>query len=251
MKPAVRIALFAACFLAAGSWLCAQSQQSGGAGSSQPNQKQPKGNAQQPAKSPADDNPFPGDETNVPVLPSKDTPDIPTDGNAGSEHAALPAGDADPVASPDDGSAPGDSQSASGFSSSSSGVGGLLDGPDDEPQGKHGKHGQVVEPEHHETAAEDENVGKYYLDNKDWHAAMSRYQSAMVLDPENPDVYWGLAESERHLGNYADARANYQKVMEYDPGSKHAKEAAKALKEPELANAKATPPAPPTASTPQ
>ena len=73
-------------------------------------------------------------------------------------------------------------------------------------------------PEHHETAAEDENVGSYYLENKDWKGALSRFQSALVLDPDNPDVYWGLAESERHLGDFADARANYQKVMEYDPG---------------------------------
>ena len=64
----------------------------------------------------------------------------------------------------------------------------------------------------------------------------------MVLDPDNPDVYWGLAEANRHLGNYAAARTNYLKVMEYDPDSKHAKEAKKALNEPELANAKPSPP---------
>lgn len=115
----------------------------------------------------------------------------------------------------------------------------LIPGPDDEEPAKHGKRGQdEIVPEHHESAAEDENVGKYYLDNKNWHAALSRYQSAMVLDPENPDVYWGMAESERHLGNYVDARTNYLKVLEYDPDSKHAKESKKALSEPELANAK-------------
>jgi tetratricopeptide (TPR) repeat protein len=53
------------------------------------------------------------------------------------------------------------------------------------------------------------------------------FQSALVLDPYNPDVYWGLAECERHLGDFADARANYKKVMEYDPGSRHAKDAAR------------------------
>ncbi len=93
-------------------------------------------------------------------------------------------------------------------------------------------------PEHHETAAEDESVGSYYLSNKDWKGALSRFQSALVLDPDNPDVYWGLAESERHTGDFADARANYLKVREYDPGSRHAKEAGKALEDPEIANAK-------------
>ena len=69
----------------------------------------------------------------------------------------------------------------------------------------------------------------------------------MVLDPENPDVYWGLAEADRHLGNLADARANYQKVAEYDPDSRHGKEASKALKEPEIANGKNAAPGQPAA----
>ena len=91
-----------------------------------------------------------------------------------------------------------------------------------------------------ETAAQDINVAKYYLDNKNWRAALSRYQSAMVLAPEDPEVYWGLAVSQHHMGDYASARANYEKVIEYDPDSKHGKEARKALKEPEIANAKPT-----------
>ena len=73
----------------------------------------------------------------------------------------------------------------------------------------------------------------------------------LVLDPDNPDVYWGLAESERHLGRFADARENYQKIMEYDPGSHHAKEASKALKDPEIANAKAAPALQPATAQPQ
>ena len=84
---------------------------------------------------------------------------------------------------------------------------------------------------------EDENVGSYYLQSKNWKGALSRFESAMVLDPENPDVYWGLAEAQRHLGNLASAKANYLKVMEYDPDSKHSKEAKKILKDPEMANA--------------
>ena len=39
-------------------------------------------------------------------------------------------------------------------------------------------------------------------------------------------------------GDFADARANYLKVTEYDPDSRHAKDARKALKDPEIANAK-------------
>jgi tetratricopeptide (TPR) repeat protein len=245
MKPAVCIALLMACCVAAGPVVYAQSQPGSDANSGAnpgATSSNSSGQKKQPAaQAPADANPFPGDESTVPVLSPKDTADVPADtSGSGNGHAALPAGDVDPVQSPDDAAGGGDTQSASGFSSSDSGLGGLLPGPDDQPQGKRGKRQGQVEPEHQETAKEDESVGKYYLDSKDWRAAMSRFQSAMVLDPDNPDVYWGLAESERHLGNYADARANYQKVMEYDPGSRHAKDAAKALKEPELANAKAS-----------
>jgi tetratricopeptide (TPR) repeat protein len=116
---------------------------------------------------------------------------------------------------------------------------------DDQPQGKHRKLA-VKEPEHPETSAEDIQVGGYYLDTKNWKAALSRFESAMVLAPDEPEVYWGLAESERHLGKLAEARGYYQKVAEYDPDSKHGKEATKALKDPEIANAKAAPPASPT-----
>jgi hypothetical protein len=38
------------------------------------------------------------------------------------------------------------------------------------------------------------------------------------------------------------ARGYYQKVVDYDPDSKHGKDARKALKEPEIANAKAAAP---------
>ena len=73
----------------------------------------------------------------------------------------------------------------------------------------------------------------------------------LVLSPEEPEVYWGLAESARHLGNFADARANYLKVVEYDPGSRHAKDAAKLLKTPEIANAQAASTTQPAPATPK
>jgi len=79
--------------------------------------------------------------------------------------------------------------------------------------------------------------GSYYLSTKHWKAALSRFESAVVLDPENPEVYWGLGEAQRHLGKFAEARASYEKLVEYDPDSKHGKEAKKLLKDPELANA--------------
>jgi tetratricopeptide (TPR) repeat protein len=227
--------ILAGCLLAAGR-LSAQA----------PAQQNPPANSnqKQPPPKPADANQFPEDTSNVPVMPSKETPALP-EGTYGEGAAAsrvpLPSQDLDPVRGPDDAAArDAESAPASESSSSSAGMDKLLPGPDDdERQGKKRKL-SVPGPEHKETSAEDVEVGKYELDLKNWKAALSRFESAMVLAPDEPEVYWGIAESQRHLGNLAEARSYYQKVVEYDPDSKHGKEARKALKEPEIANAKAT-----------
>jgi hypothetical protein len=200
-----------------------------------------------PAK-PAESNPFPVDTNNIPVMPSKDTPALPegTYSGADSERVKFPGADLDPVRSPDDAAPDDDSAQPMDSSSSSAGLDKILPGPDDDSQPQGGKRRKltVPGPEHKETSTEDIQVGEYELDNKNWKAALSRFESAMVLAPDEPEVYWGLAESERRLGNFAEARTYYQKVAEYDPDSKHGKEAIKALKEPEIANAKAASPAP-------
>ena len=233
MKFALGIALALACVVAAAPRLSAQTPDKSsapGAGQSAPAQTKPQTNA----------NPFPEDTDSVPVMPTRTSPDVAP--GAGDESASglipMPPEDGDPVRSPEDASAAAE-PSDSGSSSSLAGIGDLPSPDDDTAHpGKHKGKGEQVVPEHHETAAEDENVGSYYLSNKNWKGALSRFQSALVLDPYNPDVYWGLAESERHLGDFADARDNYKKVMEYDPGSRHAKESGKALQDPEIANAK-------------
>ncbi len=175
-------------------------------------------------------NPFPEDTNTVPVLPSAASPAPAPPSATDSGNVSLPSDENDPVRSPDEGQPyTGDS----GSSSSSAGLDNLLKPPPDT-----GKNGQPKD-EPHAGPKEDESVGSYYLDQKNWKAALSRFESAFVLDPENPEVYWGLAESQRHLGNFADAKKNYLKVMEYDPDSKHSKEAKKILKEPEMETAKA------------
>jgi tetratricopeptide (TPR) repeat protein len=198
---------------------------------SQPAQKQNPPAATQ--KPPAGANPFPEDTNNVPLMPSGTTP-VAAEPPANDSRASLPGADVDPVRSPDDPQPDADT-GAQGFSSSASGLDRVMPPPDTDIG--HGKKGRAAAPEHQETAAEDEKVGAYYLDQKNWRAALSRYESAVVLDPENPEVYWGMAEAQRHLGKFAEAKASYSKLVEYDPDSKHGKEAIKILKSPELANA--------------
>ncbi|MGD0630003.1 MAG: tetratricopeptide repeat protein [Terracidiphilus sp.] len=205
-------------------------------------------NQQQQAPKPAAANPFPEDTSNVPVMPSKETPAL-LEGTSGGEgtaasHVPLPSQDLDPVRSPDDAAPAAESASAAESSSSLAGMDKLIPGPDeDQPTGKKHKAAAPPPPQHTETSGEDIEVGKYELDLKNWKAALSRFESAMVLAPDEPEVFWGLAECERHLGKLAEARGYYQKVVDYDPDSKHGKEARKALKDPEIANAKATVPA--------
>jgi tetratricopeptide (TPR) repeat protein len=215
-----------------------------------PAQNPPADSNQKPAAppKPKEANPFPEDTSNVPVMPSKGTPALPEgtysgDDNLAGSRVALPSVDLDPVRSPDDAAPDAGSAQELDSSSSRAGMDKLLPGADDDdqPQGKHRKLA-TKEPEHQETSKEDLEVGGYYLETKNWKAALSRFESALVLAPDEPEVYWGLAESERHLGNLAAARGYYQKVAEYDPDSKHGKEAIKALKEPEIANARATAP---------
>ncbi len=259
MKPWFGVALVVACIVAAVPSLRAQTQ--GGGKASGTGQSQPAPGSQNPPASqePAhtgqqtNQNPFPEDTSDVPVVPLRNVPGlIPDESDAsGAGRIPMPASDSDPVRSPEDAEAAAENQQQSS-SSSLAGMSDLLPPADDETQpGKHNRQGQQIAPEHQETAAEDENVGKYYLDNQDWKAALSRFQSALVLDPDNPDVYWGLAEAERRLGLFAEARANYQKVMEYDPGSHHAKEARKALEDPAIANAKPSQPVVQPSALPQ
>jgi len=217
-------------------------------GQSAPAQNPPADQSQkQPAAKPkpAEANPFPEDTANVPVMPSTGTPALPEGTYSGDDNGAgrvpLPKADADPVRSPDDAAAASDTPMELTSSDSRADLDKLLPAADDDDQPQ-GKHRKTAAPEHVETAKEDINVGSYYLDTKNWRAALSRFESAMVLAPDEPEVYWGLAESERHLGNLAAAKGYYQKVVDYDPESKHGKEAMKALKEPEIANAKAAEP---------
>jgi hypothetical protein len=252
MKRGYWFALVLAGGIWAASQVCAQAPVAGGSpGLSQSGQsKKPAAAQPQQATPPVESNPFPEDTSNVPVMPSNGAAALPAGTDTGSVDRAFPmAGDdSDPVRSPDD-PAPSTSGSQNQESSSLAGTDNWQPPADDDDSGK--KSGRrkmtVKEPTHQESAVEDINVGGYYLDTKNWKAAQSRFQSAMVLDPENPDVYWGLAEAARHLGDFAEARGYYQKVVDYDPDSKHGKESAKALKDPEIANAKSTAPAQPSA----
>lgn len=228
--------------LAAAPLICAQTP----AGGSGAGQSAPAAAGKKPAAAPpqSESNPFPEDESTVPVIPTKIVSGQPQGNNSGSDNGSwtarlpLPNEDIDPVRSPDDPAPEAGSGTEQGWSDSLTGLDKLLPGPDDDQTGRRKGKQAVIEPEHKETPSEDMNVGKFYMETGDWKGALSRFQSALVLAPEEPEVYWGLAECERHLGDFWDAKTYYQDVALYDPDSRHGKDAMKRLREPEIANAK-------------
>jgi hypothetical protein len=215
-------------------------------------QAKPTGESQPPAVAQSSSNPFPEDTSAIPVMPSKTAPDLPgaEDDGAANAPLPLPGEDLDPVRSPDD---PAPVAAGAGSSSSSlAGLDKLLPKPEDNDQSSGRRKLVVKEHAHHEASSKDIEVGIYYLQTKNWKAAFSRFESALVLDPENPEVYWGMAEAERHLGDFANAKANYLKLLDYDPDGPHSRQARKALKASELAHLPdAAPGQPPSAETPQ
>jgi tetratricopeptide (TPR) repeat protein len=252
MKLGYWIAVVLAGCLLGRAGLTAQAP-AGGDGSTA-EQGKPASEPQKPAAAPAAQggNPFPEDTTSVPVVPLASAPAPPQPNgsltDAGEASLPMPGRDSDPVRSPDD--PDGGLAAASATESSSSSLQGmesLLPSPDEDTRQK----GKQKEPTHQEAASKDIDVGNYYIERKDWKAALSRFESAMVLDPENPEVFWGLAEAERHLGDFASARTHYETVLEFDPDSRHGKEAKKALKAPEIANATSAAKGQSTAETPR
>ena len=234
--------VFAGCLAAAPRYFAQTPAGGNGAGTGQ---SPPPNAGQKPPTAPQQPvaNPFPEDTSTVPVMPTKITPGVPdgsySGGDNGSGSGALPlAGeDLDPVRSPDDPAPDAGGGEDQNWSSSLTGIDRLLPRPEDDQPDKKRKPTEK-EPTHQEAASKDLEIGGYYLDRKNWRAALSRFESAMVLDPENPEVYWGLAEAERHIGDFWDARGYYLKLLDYDPDGPHGKQARKAIKDPEIANAK-------------
>lgn len=189
-------------------------------------QPPPQKPAQGGTAKPAGDNPFPGEDANAPV--------IPMDQGAGADSAADSRRDADPDGDPvrtPDGYA--HQSSDDGYSSSRSGLNQASESDlTDVKPGKPAKSKDAI-------VKEDVDVGSFYLSRKNWKAAQARFSSAFALDAENPDAVWGLAESERHMQLYQDAADHYKLYLSYDPDSRRAHEAHKALDEVQAALASA------------
>lgn len=80
-------------------------------------------------------------------------------------------------------------------------------------------------------AADDDRVGKFYLQTGDYKGAYSRFKEATTVEPEDSQAVWGLAESARKLNLRQEAIQNYQTYLDAFPDGDRAKQAKKALSE--------------------
>jgi DNA mismatch repair ATPase MutL len=87
-------------------------------------------------------------------------------------------------------------------------------------------------------AAQDDKVGKFYLQAHDFKGAYDRYKEATLVAPEDANAVFGLAESARGLGLAKVAATNYTIYLDAFPDGKQAKDARKALAELDSAHKK-------------
>ena len=88
-----------------------------------------------------------------------------------------------------------------------------------------------------ETPKKDVNVGNYHMDNKDLQRRALAIRVGASAGAGRSGRVPGPGGARRAPGRVCRGRANYLKVTEYDPGSHHAG-SQKALRDPEIANAK-------------
>ena len=78
-------------------------------------------------------------------------------------------------------------------------------------------------------AAKDVEVGDFYFKRKNYHAALLRYQEALVYKPNDALANFRLAECSEKTGNQGDAIAHYQEYLKILPHGPLASDAEKAL----------------------
>jgi len=78
-------------------------------------------------------------------------------------------------------------------------------------------------------AAEDLEVGYFYMNKKNYRAAESRLQEAAELKPDAAAAWVGLAQAQQKLGKDDAARQSYEEYLNLNPDSAGAEQAKKAM----------------------
>jgi Tfp pilus assembly protein PilF len=80
-----------------------------------------------------------------------------------------------------------------------------------------------------QVAAHDINVGETYLAGNHFDSARERFEEAQRLTPDNPLIWFRLAQSLQGMQRLDPARLYYKKYLEAQPKGKFAKDAKKAI----------------------
>jgi tetratricopeptide (TPR) repeat protein len=84
-------------------------------------------------------------------------------------------------------------------------------------------------PDDQKRAAEDVDVGYYYLKDKNYRAAESRLKEALEIQPNLPAALIGLAQAQQKLGKKEEARQTYEAYLKLKPDGPDADKVRKAL----------------------
>jgi tetratricopeptide (TPR) repeat protein len=163
----------------------------------------------------ADENPFPEDISKKAAAdagnPAPDAPTAAPSSQPAAKSDKPPAGDSQP-----------------GYSSSRTKFAGVDVTADNENRISDGAGGYIHNPK---LAADDVRIGGFYLKNGDFKGAYARFKEATLVDTENADAVFGLAEAARGLKLTNEAADNYRIYLDADPDGPKAKVARKALAE--------------------
>jgi tetratricopeptide (TPR) repeat protein len=78
-------------------------------------------------------------------------------------------------------------------------------------------------------AAQDVEVGDFYYGDKNYRAALSRYETALQSKPGDPGIFFRLGKTAEKLGDDARAKREYQASIDAAPDGASAKESKNAL----------------------
>jgi tetratricopeptide (TPR) repeat protein len=84
-------------------------------------------------------------------------------------------------------------------------------------------------PEVEREAANDIEIGYYYLREKNYVAAESRLREAIEIKPASPRALIGLAQAQQKLGKRNDAQLNYEVYLKLYPDGPDAEKVKKVL----------------------
>jgi tetratricopeptide (TPR) repeat protein len=78
-------------------------------------------------------------------------------------------------------------------------------------------------------AAEDIEVGYFYMNKHNFIAAESRLREAVELKPDAAAAWVGLGQAQQKLGKNDDARRSYEEYLKLDPDTAGAEQARRAM----------------------